>query len=170
MLSAGHGPGLWNGTSGITSSSAPSMTGLTALAVAEASDVLGLTDSQTASWYGATVDATTVLVKYTWGGDANLDGVINADDYFLIDSNYNKTAGGYVSGDFDYNGRIDGDDYFTIDANFAAQAGVIGSAPLAPAGIQGAQAVPEPVAPLLALAATAMMQRRRKPNGTRQQR
>jgi len=43
-------------------------------------------------WNGLTVDATSVLVKFTYAGDANLDGVINIDDYSAIDGSV--AAGG----------------------------------------------------------------------------
>jgi len=39
-----------------------------------------------AEFGGIDVDANSVLVKYSWNGDLNLDRVVNADDYFLIDS------------------------------------------------------------------------------------
>ena len=51
------------------------------VAAAEARDLFGLTASQTALWKGETVDSTTVLVRTTYAGDANLDGRINIDDY-----------------------------------------------------------------------------------------
>ena len=38
------------------------------------------------------VASTDVLLKYTYGGDANLNGVADGDDYFRIDSNYNKSG------------------------------------------------------------------------------
>lgn len=92
------------------------------LALAEASDVLGLTGGQTAFFSGQKVDASSLLIKYTLAGDANLDGKLNADDYFQIDSSYGKSGSslGYWHGDFDYNGVINGDDYFIIDGSFAA--------------------------------------------------
>src|SRR5256886_17230910 len=57
---------------------------------------------------------------YTWGGDANLDGTLNGDDYFQIDSHFNQdgTVFGYYNGDFNYDGSINGDDYFIIDSNW----------------------------------------------------
>jgi len=55
--------------------------------------------------------------------DANLDGVINADDYFLIDSGYITQAKGYHNGDFNYDGVINADDYFLIDSTFIGQNG-----------------------------------------------
>ena len=69
------------------------------------------------TFHGESVDGTAVLVKYTFAGDANLDGKINGDDYFAIDSGYAAHASGYANGDFNYDGRIDADDYFLIDAN-----------------------------------------------------
>ena len=35
---------------------------------------------------------TDTLVMYTYAGDANLDGKVDADDYFQIDTNYNKSG------------------------------------------------------------------------------
>ena len=39
--------------------------------------------AETALWSGVTVDAT--AVKYSYAGDANLDGVIDGADYGVID-------------------------------------------------------------------------------------
>src|SRR5256714_13868260 len=93
---------------------------LTTLAVADASEVLDFSSGSTTLWDGQSVDTTTVLVKYTWGGDANLDGTLNGDDYFQIDSHFNQ-AGlifGHYNGDFNLDGDINGDDYFIIDSNW----------------------------------------------------
>ena len=81
---------------------------------------LDFSGGPTQLWNGETVDATTVLVKYTWGGDANLDGTLNGDDYFAIDSHFNQAGSvfGYLNGDFNYDGDINGDDYFIIDSNW----------------------------------------------------
>jgi hypothetical protein len=59
-----------------------------------------------------------ILIKHTWNGDANLDGVVNADDYFLIDSGRLAGKRGYANGDFNYDGNINADDYFLIDSVF----------------------------------------------------
>jgi probable HAF family extracellular repeat protein len=107
---------------GICSSTANGSAGLQALGVAEARDVLGLTGSQTATFAGQTVDATCVLVKFTYAGDANLDGFISGDDYSAIDfANATPGASGWANGDFNYDGIISGDDYAMIDFNIAAQ-------------------------------------------------
>ena len=90
---------------------------------------------------------TTRLVMYTYAGDANLDGKINADDYFQIDSNYNQNGNNaaisFHDGDFNYDGKIDGQDYFLIDQAFADQGSIALSPPLG-GGLAGVSAVPEP--------------------------
>jgi hypothetical protein len=123
--------GTWNGSAygGITSwiaTGRASQSGVTsaapnpliALGVAEAKDSLALAAGQTAVWGGRTVDATSVLVKYTYAGDANLDGEIDADDYAWIDF-YSQIPGSssYVHGDFNLDGKINADDYALIDLN-----------------------------------------------------
>jgi len=70
---------------------------------------------------GLAVGAGDVLVKYTYNGDANLDGIVNADDYFLIDSGYITQAKGYQNGDFNYDDIINADDYFLIDSAYIGQ-------------------------------------------------
>jgi hypothetical protein len=67
------------------------------------------------------VDANCILVKYTWNGDATLDGMVNASDYFLIDSGYITQAGGHYNGDFNYDGTVNADDYFLIDSTYIGQ-------------------------------------------------
>jgi hypothetical protein len=155
-IRSGRNGGAWNGKGIITSqSSAVGAPPRTTLGVAEASSLLGLSGNATTTWRGQTVDATSLLIKYTYAGDANLDERIDADDYFVIDRNYNKSGVvfGYENGDFDYSGTIDSDDYFIIDATF----GALGS-PM----IGGAAAVPEPAGVLVVAAGlgTLLMRRR----------
>ncbi len=58
-----------------------------------------------------------VLVKYTWFGDSNLDGVVDGSDYALIDTGFSAggTLGGWVFGDYDYSGAISSDDLLPIN-------------------------------------------------------
>ena len=74
----------WTGTSGITSATAAATDAapgakLTGLGYAEASSV-GITGS----YNGQTVDANTIIVRYTYLGDANLDGKVNAQDFAYV--------------------------------------------------------------------------------------
>jgi hypothetical protein len=119
--------GSWNGSaytgvsgmlaSGLIASSVATA-GYTTLGVAEASDVVGPSGG---SYRGHAVDSSAVIIKYTYAGDANLDGVISGDDYFQIDSSFPAGKHGWLNGDFNFDGAIDGDDYFLIDSNFPAQ-------------------------------------------------
>jgi hypothetical protein len=67
------------------------------------------------------VNINTILVKHTWNGDTNLDGVINADDYFSIDVGFVSQLPGYRNGDLNYDGLINADDYFLMDSAFVGQ-------------------------------------------------
>jgi autotransporter-associated beta strand protein len=62
--------------------------------------------------------ASTLTLKYTWYGDANLDGTVNADDYALLDRGFNQHAAGWQNGDFDYSGTIDSNDYLLTDTSY----------------------------------------------------
>jgi hypothetical protein len=62
-----------------------------------------------------------VLVKYTYYGDADFNGLVDGDDYARADNGYNTGLGGWFNGDADGNGWIDGDDYALIDNAFNTQ-------------------------------------------------
>jgi hypothetical protein len=111
------------------------------------------------SFGGQTALTGDVLVMYTYAGDANLNGMIDGDDFFRIDSGYatrNEVSPllGWVNGDFDYSGRIDADDYFLIDSAYSFHGSPIAA---------GLTPVPEPGAAILlaAVGLTAGVRRRR---------
>jgi fibronectin-binding autotransporter adhesin len=52
-------------------------------------------------------DSTTIVIKYTWLGDANLDGIVNSADLTAISS----TGTTWQTGDFNYDGKVNADDY-----------------------------------------------------------
>jgi hypothetical protein len=160
-IRSGRNGGAWNGLGIITSmTNAAAGSPRTTLGIGEASALLALSGSATATWRGQVVDATSVLMKYTYSGDANLSGNIDADDYFIINRNYNKsgTVFGYSSGDFNYDGVINGDDFFLIDSTFTTQGGPLGALP-----VEGASAIPEPAGLMLAsLLVTGSILRRRR--------
>ena len=62
-----------------------------------------------------------LLVKYTFYGDADLNGVVDFDDYSRIDSGFSNGGTDWLHGDFDYNGQVDFDDYSRIDMAFNTQ-------------------------------------------------
>jgi hypothetical protein len=86
---------------------------------------------------GRTVVATDTVIKFTFNGDTDFNGVVNFDDYARVDSGFNNGRSGWLNGDFDYNGLVNFDDYSLIDQSFNTQGAVVLSAsgPLAgPAG------------------------------------
>jgi hypothetical protein len=154
-LAAGYNHGNWTGagiTSGVAASNSNHLT------------ALGVMPAAAAGTYDNTaVAAGDVLVRYTYYGDANLDGKVDGSDYSLIDAAYaadKKTPGsvtGWYNGDFNYDGVIDGTDYALIDNAFNNQGGAI----TAGSAVQVA-AVPEPAAlGLLGAGALSLMFRRR---------
>jgi hypothetical protein len=164
--------GDWSGTTGITSSTAANDPNkkLYALGVAKASDILaGIGDTGTGTFAGQTVTGSDTLVMFTYGGDANLDGKINIDDYGLIDSHVGQSgsAFGWHNGDFNYDGKINIDDYGIIDANIGAQGPPISTSGQSLAlmdGASGISMVPEPgaIASVLGFLSLGMASRRRR--------
>ena len=126
QVEAGYNFGNWNSTSGIVSSAAAADTShLTAVGVLLNDDgaghplygsggVLGLFSGQNPATYA-------VLIKYTYYGDANLDGKVDGTDYSRIDNGYLDHPTGWSNGDFNYDNVINGSDYTLIDNAFNAQ-------------------------------------------------
>ena len=109
-----------------------------------------------ATFSGEVLGAHDILVKYTWNGDANLDGRVNSDDYFRVDAGFLGNKVGFANGDFNYDGTVNSDDYFLIDSAFLARTT---SATLAAAT---AAINPEPTMLPLVLALATMAMRRRR--------
>jgi hypothetical protein len=119
LVQSGRNGGPWNGN-GIRTSSAVHGN-QTTLAVASASEL------SAGSFDGETLTGSEVLVKYTYGGDANLDGKVNIDDYGRIDAHVGQSGSvfGWYNGDFNYDGKINIDDYGIIDSVIGAQGPVL---------------------------------------------
>ena len=112
--------GAWSGA-GITSSSARlASPANTTLGVVEASDFKSIYGAD-ATFDGQTIDTSAVLVKYTYYGDTDFNGVVDFDDYSRTDSGFNLGRTGWFNGDFDLNGVVDFDDYSLIDMAFNTQ-------------------------------------------------
>lgn len=77
------------------------------------------------SFSGVSLTGSEVLVKFTYFGDADLSGMIDASDYSLIDNGYVNHLSGWVNGDFDYSGTIDATDYALIDNAYVNQNGAL---------------------------------------------
>src|SRR6185436_12804356 len=106
--------GAWSGSGIVTSSASGNFTTLGVATAQQAGRAGG-------TFGGVSVAATDTLVMFTYGGDANLDGKINVDDYGHIDSSIPIGLKGWFNGDFNYDGKINVDDYGIIDFNIGIQ-------------------------------------------------
>jgi hypothetical protein len=151
-LIAGRGTGSWNGSTGITSSDA-NTNGMD-LGYATA-DELGITayDGSVTFDQLPVWDLGNLMVKYTFGGDANLDGKVDSADQAILTANLGVTSGGYwAEGDFNYDGAVNSADQSILTAHWLSGSG----------GIHGAP-VPEPAQlTVIALGTMALLSRRRR--------
>ncbi|HZZ43359.1 MAG TPA: hypothetical protein VFE58_10510 [Tepidisphaeraceae bacterium] len=168
-LQTGRNAGAWNGPGIASTAAATDAQQRTTIGYAEASQLLGLSGAATATWSGQTVDATSLLLKYTWYGDANMDGKVDADDYALIDRGRAKGLTGWINGDFNYDGVVNSADYMLMDRVYGLQSGVLSPAFLAEREAEFGDAyvtelvasVPEPGSMLIFALAGAMLSHRR---------
>jgi hypothetical protein len=86
---------------------------------------LNVLNSGSNSFDGVSIDNSAVVIKYTYYGDTDFNGVVNFDDYSRTDSGFNLHKSGWLNGDFDSNGVVDFDDYSLIDLAFNTQSGTL---------------------------------------------
>jgi hypothetical protein len=105
---------------------------------------------------GNAVDASTVLVRYTRTGDANLDGVVNDDDVTIVGATYapGVPQASWALGDFDYSGFVDDDDVTLLGAFYNPGASPLDEPPSAAVSMS---AVPAPASLALALTAVVLI-------------
>jgi uncharacterized repeat protein (TIGR03803 family) len=170
QIRQGCANGTWNGSGGITSSSAATDTRhLTALGVIQNNQGGSAIYSASNPFDGYAAGASDILVKYTYYGDANLDGKVDGTDYSRIDNGYLTQSTGWFNGDFNYDGVINGSDYTLIDNAFNTQGSQLAAEVAEPTAVvtaqlaEGPSAVPEPtVALVMTLATAALLTRRRR--------
>jgi autotransporter-associated beta strand protein len=160
---AGH---FWTGNGIVSSMSGNGSTSYTAVGVA-VNDFALLGGSQTGAIYstfdGQDVGVNDVLVKYTYFGDADLDGAVTTNDYFQIDNGFLGSKTGWINGDFDYDGAVTTNDYFLIDNAFLGQGSALVPASLDNAkALSGVSAVPEPTSLAVFAFAASLLGRRRR--------
>ena len=110
-VDSAYGGGTWNGT-GITSATAAANNDY-AIAIGEAS-VLGRT-----SYGNLPVDSTAVLLGFTWGGDADMDGDVDDDDSDILLDHFGDPGTFYwTDGDFNYDNTVTLADYNILVKNY----------------------------------------------------
>ncbi len=115
LLASGHAAGAWNG-SGINTSLG--YVGTYALGYAEASDV-----APGGSFSGHGVDGTAVCVKYTYYGDASLDGRVDISDLGRLATNWQLTGMRWAAGNFNYDSIVDISDLGSLATNWQCGVG-----------------------------------------------
>lgn len=131
---SGLADGAWIGA-GIRASATTINGKQAAIGYAEAADLFS---SFPHMYKDVEIDDTTVLLSYTFAGDADLDGAVTSTDFNAFIGNYGATSPfGWSLGDFDYDGKINTVDFNLLAGNFGA------SLPPAPSSALGA-VVPEP--------------------------
>jgi hypothetical protein len=147
QITSGYANGAWNGFGLISSSAGLSGGIVRALGYAD-NNVLNLT-----AFGDQSVDSTSVLVRYTVAGDADLSGTVDSLDFNRLATGYGLATGAYwTDGDFNYDGKVN-----TLDFNLLA--GGFGQA--IPSAALGA-VVPEPASvSVLGLSAMLLFRRSR---------
>jgi autotransporter-associated beta strand protein len=117
LLASGYNGNLWNGT-GINSTAAAINnatpgTHQTALGYG-ANSVLGYSGT----YSGVTVSPTSLIVRYTYSGDANLDGTVDTIDFNLMAASFGQPGKVWTDGEFDFNGVVDSIDFNLLASNF----------------------------------------------------
>jgi hypothetical protein len=112
-----------------------------------------------------TVDGSSVLIRFTRYGDADLSGNVNSDDFNRLATNFGLTGKVWSDGNFNYDplGAVDSDDFNLLATSF----GLAATGPNGEVTPQDwaalAAAVPEPgTLGLLGLGALATLPRRRR--------
>jgi hypothetical protein len=122
-IKEGFAAGNWNGTNNARGAINSSLAGaasprIRAVGYALASEIFS---AFPATFVDRSVNANDVLIRFTFYGDADLNGVVNFDDYVRTDNGFNNHLSGWTNGDFDYNDQVNFDDYVLIDLAFNTQ-------------------------------------------------
>jgi hypothetical protein len=62
-------------------------------------------------------------IRFTFRGDANLDGSVNTTDFIALANNFNQTGRFWASGDFNFDGTVNALDFNAVATNFGLTLG-----------------------------------------------
>ena len=118
QVARGFAGGAWTGNGIASATAAADTSRLTAV---------GLVPNNTgtaalyASFDGVSVGTADLLLKYTYYGDATLDGRVDTADYTRVDAGSLGLGTGWLNGDLNYDASTDGSDYTLLDNAFNHQ-------------------------------------------------
>ena len=112
LLAQGYAGGTWAG-GGITSSQAGVTPG----------HALGYAESVAADGPGEGGPYPAILVRYTRYGDANLDGVVNLNDFNRLAAHFGASGAHWDEGNFNFDGNVNLNDFNLLAAHFGQAAG-----------------------------------------------
>jgi fibronectin-binding autotransporter adhesin len=181
-IQSAYDGGLWDNP-GLTSSAAENdLIGLTAVGALDQNDLLNAegSDYTGGTWMGVSITSdNTVLVRYTYYGDTDLDGTVGPADVNNLELGFSGVGDGWLYGDFNYDGMVDYQDVNLLDLGYgeaplgdvipltAAQSKWLlatekGLTPTQVAAFEARVGVPEPAAlALLGVGAMGLLGRRR---------
>jgi hypothetical protein len=120
------------------------------------------------TFLGHDIDTSSILIRFTYVGDANLDGRVSIADLSILASNWQQSDRSWFHGDFDYSGTVTIADLSLLASNWQAgvPSGSTGSGmsfgeALAMFDVFDGVVIPEPTA-LITLAMTLLALRRRR--------
>ena len=117
LIRTARGDGAWTGP-GVTSTAAKARAGRdTTLGTLSSADYLSIY-GPSAKFEGESIDATAVLVRYTLGGDADLDGGVSINDFNRLSTAFGALNRTWIDGDFDYDGGVSINDFNLLSSNF----------------------------------------------------
>jgi fibronectin-binding autotransporter adhesin len=161
-LSTGSAGGAWDGA-GIISSTAAS------------NPAYGVGFADGADGVDTSLSSGEIEVAYAQYGDITLSGLVNANDFHILTSNFGKiVTGGWEDGDFTYSGTVNANDFHLLTQNFGkTETGEDISLPAADYaaidafaaanGLTVSNAVPEPTSmALVAITGAGLLARRRR--------
>lgn len=148
-VARGHASGDWDGPGIVSTLAATDASSAAAIGFAEAADL-----GNPATFLGQPIDGTSLLLRYTLYGDADLSGTVDVADFSALAARFNTPVDRWSRGDFDYDGLAGIADFALLAANFNRSI---------PADLPRGAAVPEPAsaAGVLLAAAAATLRRRR---------
>jgi hypothetical protein len=115
LLASGYAAGAWTGNGIRSAAAAADPTDRTALGFAVSTDLFS---TFPATFAGNTIDSTTILIRYTYYGDADLNRSVDLDDFNLLAGSFGAAQNKWSLGNFDYDSDVDLDDFNLLAGNF----------------------------------------------------